>query len=682
MKKRLFAILLLMILTAPLGAQDMILDAPDGTEVTIQRDEFGVPHIFGESETGVFFGQGWAAAQDRLVQMLNNYYLSMGRVSEILGDSYLDWDRNIRTLYYTDNERQQHFNNLTPELQNALEAYAAGVNHYFLMMEAEPAVYMPAEIYLMQAMGFQLEPWTPLHSIGVMQFYIRQFGQFGGDELDRLQELQAYGWDWFDDNRPINDPDAPTTIPHDEAFGGLPAQDWHYSRKYVSPDVIQNLIAQKESIAETADQLGVPPTFGSFAVQISQQKSATGNVMLLGCPQMGAPSLNETNVVHEVELMCPEFHVGGMNIAGLPAVIIGHTEEFAWTLTSGISDNTDTYIDSTMDQTMSQYYHDGEWLEFDEYSEIIVSQGVPHEFTHYRTIHGPVIGDDLSNQMVFSHKMTFWQEEHLMLKWLYDLIKSDNLQEFESAAEQANVSFNLFYAGTGQNIKFWHVGKYQDRSDGVDPRLPHLGYGSEEWGGFIPFEDLPQLANPLQTYFVNWNNKPVIWWNNGDNVPYGASDIGSQYLTNRVNSIYEYIGPIDQVSYMNLKAVPFNISDHGTYQHAVEFAPGEIIDSNIVPPGQSAFTSIDGTSSPHMTDQWDLHLAWDFKDQQFYSDVQIVPGDVNFDAEIDVLDIVMIVNVIMGLEELTPNEFTAADLNEDDVVNVQDIIMIVNLIMQ
>ena len=124
--------------------------------------------------------------------------------------------------------------------------------------------------------------------------------------------------------------------------------------------LVVNSIEEKElRVRVMAAKSGIPLKFGSFAVLASSAKSNNGSVMLLGAPQMGGPNEFETSIANEVELICPTFHVGGMTVAGLPSVIIGHTERFAWTLTSGLSDNTDVYIDSTKDASFSQYIHDG-----------------------------------------------------------------------------------------------------------------------------------------------------------------------------------------------------------------------------------------------------------------------------------------------------------------------------------
>ena len=56
-------------------------------------------------------------------------------------------------------------------------------------------------------------------------------------------------------------------------------------------------------------------------------------------------------------------------------------------------------------------------------------------------------------------------------------------------------------------------------------------------------------------------------------------------------------------------------------------------------------------------------------------------GDINFDGIVDILDIVRIVNYIMGDIEFNENEFTGADYNADGIVNILDIVQIVNYIL-
>ena len=70
------------------------LDQP----IEIIRDEWGIPHIFAQNQSDLFFGQGFVHAQDRLWQMELNRITAQGRLSEIFGEIALDTDRVVRTF--------------------------------------------------------------------------------------------------------------------------------------------------------------------------------------------------------------------------------------------------------------------------------------------------------------------------------------------------------------------------------------------------------------------------------------------------------------------------------------------------------------------------------------------------------------------------------------------------------
>ena len=56
-------------------------------------------------------------------------------------------------------------------------------------------------------------------------------------------------------------------------------------------------------------------------------------------------------------------------------------------------------------------------------------------------------------------------------------------------------------------------------------------------------------------------------------------------------------------------------------------------------------------------------------------------GDVNGDDTINILDIVITVNGILGTTELTATQIQLADLNSDGTINILDIVLIVNLVL-
>ena len=59
----------------------------------------------------------------------------------------------------------------------------------------------------------------------------------------------------------------------------------------------------------------------------------------------------------------------------------------------------------------------------------------------------------------------------------------------------------------------------------------------------------------------------------------------------------------------------------------------------------------------------------------------IIPGDLNFDEIVNVVDIVLLVNIILGEPVSGPAQFLAGDVNEDGELNVVDIVNIVSMVL-
>ncbi|SVD67583.1 uncharacterized protein METZ01_LOCUS420437, partial [marine metagenome] len=59
-----------------------------------------------------------------------------------------------------------------------------------------------------------------------------------------------------------------------------------------------------------------------------------------------------------------------------------------------------------------------------------------------------------------------------------------------------------------------------------------------------------------------------------------------------------------------------------------------------------------------------------------------MPGDVNFDSVLNILDVVILANYILGSDTPTSSEFAAADLNGDGTLNILDIVILTNLILE
>ena len=58
-----------------------------------------------------------------------------------------------------------------------------------------------------------------------------------------------------------------------------------------------------------------------------------------------------------------------------------------------------------------------------------------------------------------------------------------------------------------------------------------------------------------------------------------------------------------------------------------------------------------------------------------------IAGDINNDSVANILDIVLIVNFIIGSDSPSSSEFYSADMNNDGILNILDVVLLVNTIL-
>ena len=132
---------------------------PDGASVEIFRDTWGVPHVYAETEDDLFFGYGYAMAQDRLWQL--DYYRrkAMGRLSEVLGSDGLELDVVARTIGIN-RIAEAEVKALSRQAVDRLEAFSRGINAAM----AEAKGRLPIEFAMLD---YEPEPWSPLDTVAV-----------------------------------------------------------------------------------------------------------------------------------------------------------------------------------------------------------------------------------------------------------------------------------------------------------------------------------------------------------------------------------------------------------------------------------------------------------------------------------------------------------------------------------
>ena len=119
-------------------------------EVTIYRDTYGVPHVFGKTDAATVFGFAYAQAEDYFWLIEDNYIRSIGRASEVYGEQTLDSDRLNHALEIP-RLAQAEYRRLDAHTRSICDAFAAGLNYY-----------LQKKSNVKPRLITKFEPWHPL----------------------------------------------------------------------------------------------------------------------------------------------------------------------------------------------------------------------------------------------------------------------------------------------------------------------------------------------------------------------------------------------------------------------------------------------------------------------------------------------------------------------------------------
>jgi len=147
--------LFLLVLFIPAVAQDFSQQEIDrwkeqARNVTITRDNWGIPHIYGNTDADVVFGLMYAQSEDDFLRIEYNYIRGLGRLSEIEGEGQIFNDLWARA-YHDPEDLKARLAAMPGDLQALMQAFADGMN-YFL------ATHPEVEPRLLD----RFEPWYPL----------------------------------------------------------------------------------------------------------------------------------------------------------------------------------------------------------------------------------------------------------------------------------------------------------------------------------------------------------------------------------------------------------------------------------------------------------------------------------------------------------------------------------------
>ena len=526
------------------------------SSLTIYRDEFGVPHVFASDLEGLFYGFGFATAQDRLFQldMLRRTY--WGRVSEVHGAKLLEFDKAMRRDNLTRAQVKDQIAALDKEYQTVLRSFADGINASIKEAKADLPEKMPAEF---QKFGVDPEKWESedvaavfLSVMGVFMDFSRELENAALLDFLIKKHGEKKGRAIFSDMVWGTDPNAYTTIP--SVFKETATIQRKAQNILPSRIVAMELPKESEVLQQAYSEWGLfspgESPSASYAFLVSPKRSATGNALMMGGPQFW---FHLPSDLYEAGLHGPGINAVGSTLTGYPFLMFGQTEKTAYSSTAGVDNITDIFEEKLNPKNPRQYWFMGKWRPMEIRREIFrIKNEEPKEFTFTYTVHGPVVRMDEAKGIAYAKQLACKEDYLSGFVSFYELMKAQTPEDFKKAASISSLSVNVYYADTSGNIGYFHQGKHPKRSGKVSPLVPTPGTGEFEWQGFLPTEKNPHVINPATGILANWNNKPARDWSNGDlgGIFGGAAGWG---MDHRATLLMESVKGKDKISVDDLK---------------------------------------------------------------------------------------------------------------------------------
>ncbi|WP_082066342.1 penicillin acylase family protein [Microbacterium oxydans] len=528
-------------------------------EVTVQRDDRGIPTITANSTDDLFYAQGFVHAQDRFFEMDFRRHVTAGRVAEMFGESQAGTDAFLRTLEWR-KVAEAEVEAMDDTTRGYYEAYADGVNAY-LASRSGAELSLEYAVIGLQNPDYAPEPWEPADSVAWLKAMAWDLRGNIEDETER--SLLAAELSGGAGGAGTGDPAVPDVLaklypdyPFDEnpvivpkistvpalGVGAEPAAltvtDTEGEAQQASTTVDWE---ETSNVIEAASVLvgDVGEGIGSNSWVVSGDLTETGMPLLANDPHLGA---SLPSVWYQVQLKCSTvdeecpFDVGGFSFSGLPGIVIGHNQKVAWGFTNLTTDVTDLYVERVEGD---KYWRDGALVPLEESTETIkVAGGDDIDLTIRSTVHGPIISgltDDFTkvaddpepalgaetSAPIAPVPGSEDAEYAVSLRWtaldpgtaataIFALSTAQDFDDFRYAASLFDVpAQNLIYADTEGNIGYQAPGRLPIRGAG-DGWMPQPGWDSSyDWTGFIPFEELPVSYNPSSGYIVTANNAIV-----------------------------------------------------------------------------------------------------------------------------------------------------------------------------
>jgi acyl-homoserine-lactone acylase len=434
---------------APHGTSELARWKATAQRVTIMRDKWGIPHVFGKTDADAVFGMIYAQAEDDFNRVEVNYINAMGRLAEVEGEKEIWRDLRMK-MYIRPADMKAKFAASPDWLKKLMVSWADGLNFY---LHTHPEVKPKLLTHF--------EPWMALSF---------SEGSIGGDIEDiSLKELQQF----YGKRTDVALLDAPRF------------------------DL---------AMADAGNGFDKEPS-GSNGFAIAPRLTTSGHALLLINPHTSFYFRPEIGMASDEGL-----HAYGAVTWGQFFIYQGFNERAGWMHTSGGGDVIDEYLETVTERKGKYFYKYGNGeravraeqiaLPYKRADGSMASKTITAYFTH----HGPVVRE--ADGKWISVKMMDDPMHALMQSYMRT--KATSYAAFYKAMElRTNSSNNTVYADADGNIAYFHGNFIPRRDPRFDWTRPVDGSTpATEWHGLHDIKDTITLFNPASGYVANTNNWP------------------------------------------------------------------------------------------------------------------------------------------------------------------------------
>lgn len=473
--------------------------------LTIIRDKYDVPHIYGKTRAEVEFGAGWVAAEDRglVLQLIR----SAGAIAAVDAPGLDAFSIAASGQQFDESPATKRF--LASQLTLAAQS---GPDGRLILTDAENYVKGIDAYYKFSHSSNT--PWTVDDVVAATALIGAVFGRGGGNQAQDssiLADIESRlgtvnGLEVFNDMREAQDLNTPTTVDKSFPYEPLP-----------SGPTPGSAVIDKGSLQQVSPL--TPRRHMSNALLLGPARSAAGSSVAVMGPQVG--------YFYPEILLEMEIHGGGLDARGaaFPGtslyVELGRGPNYAWSATSSGAENVDQFLEqlcnpdgSPATRSSTHYIYKGRCVPMTMFDAgyLEPSSAPGGEVVIRETINGPVSGTCTVKGAPYA--VTTLRSTHgrdVMSALGFEQFNNgfvDSPQTFLTAASHIDFTFNWFYVDA-RHVAFFSSGRLPQRAAGTNPTLPTYGDGRYEWQGFLPPSAHPQAIDPAGEELVNWNNQPA-----------------------------------------------------------------------------------------------------------------------------------------------------------------------------